>query len=375
MINKIKLILYICLLVIFNNSSISDEFKIKSNSINVTDEGNILNAIGDVEVESNNNLIISSERSILDKKKSLVISSGNVFLVDKTNNLKIKSDEMKFSRIDNKAVITGNSEIILEDNYTLSSDQVIYDKNINSVYSNDKSILLDKNGNKIEFSKFNLDLNKKKAKVFDLNLKDINKNNFILKEAFVDLKNGEIAGKDLKLFFDKYASKIMSFGRPTRDRLREQVEKAIDPLENFEIKDIGKVESIVLPGLQKPATLEEVNQKLARRIADPMEFAKGLVIRVLPHAEKHLIVKEFNRLASSFKFLLERGLACAVMPVSSYLDLLDKTKNLRNENPMIAQNLYLWEDEMGADLILQVTKENASIFKAIIINRPIDYLI
>ena len=66
-----------------------------------------------------------------------------------------------------------------------------------------KSILLDKNGNKIEFSKFNLDLNKKKAKVFDLNLKDINKNNFILKEAFVDLKNGEIAGKDLKLFFDK----------------------------------------------------------------------------------------------------------------------------------------------------------------------------
>ena len=164
MINKIKLILYICLLVIFNNSSISDEFKIKSNSINVTDEGNILNAIGDVEVESNNNLIISSERSILDKKKSLVISSGNVFLVDKTNNLKIKSDEMKFSRIDNKAVITGNSEIILEDNYTLSSDQVIYDKNINSVYSNDKSILLDKNGNKIEFSKFNLDLNKKKQK-------------------------------------------------------------------------------------------------------------------------------------------------------------------------------------------------------------------
>ena len=67
MINKIKLILYI-LFIIFNNSSISDEFKIKSNSINVTDEGNILNAIGDVEVESNNNLIISSERSILDKK-------------------------------------------------------------------------------------------------------------------------------------------------------------------------------------------------------------------------------------------------------------------------------------------------------------------
>ena len=99
MINKIKLILYIFLFIIFNNSSISDEFKVKSNSINVTDEGNIINAIGDVEVESNNNLIISSERSILNKKKSLVISSGNVFLIDKTNDLKIKSDEIKFNRI------------------------------------------------------------------------------------------------------------------------------------------------------------------------------------------------------------------------------------------------------------------------------------
>ena len=201
--NKIKLILYIFLFITFNNSSISDEFKVKSNSIKVTDEGNIINAIGDVEVESNNNLIISSDRSILDKKKSLVISSGNVFLIDKINDLKIKSDEIKFSRIENKAVITGNSQIIFEENYTLSSDKVIYDKNINSVYSNEKSILLDKNGNKIKFTKFNLDLDKKKAKVFDLNLTDINKNNFILKEAFVDLKNEEIAGKDLKLFFDK----------------------------------------------------------------------------------------------------------------------------------------------------------------------------
>ncbi len=201
--NKIKLILYIFIFLIFYNSSISDEFKVKSNSIEVTDQGNIINATGDVEVKSSNNLTILSEKSILDKKKSLVISSGNVFLIDETNNLKIKADEIKFSRNENKAIITGNSEIIFEDKYTLSSDEVIYDKKHNSVYSSKKSMLLDKNGNKIIFSKFNLDLNKKKAKVFNLNLTDIDKNNFILEEAFVDLENGEVAGKDLKLFFNK----------------------------------------------------------------------------------------------------------------------------------------------------------------------------
>ena len=120
--NKIKLILYIFIFLIFYNSSISDEFKVKSNSIEVTDQGNIINATGDVEVKSSNNLTILSEKSILDKKKSLVISSGNVFLIDETNNLKIKADEIKFSRNENKAIITGNSEIIFEDKYTLSSD-------------------------------------------------------------------------------------------------------------------------------------------------------------------------------------------------------------------------------------------------------------
>ena len=44
--NKIKLILYIFILLVFNNSSISDEFKVKSNSIKVTDQGNIINKLG-----------------------------------------------------------------------------------------------------------------------------------------------------------------------------------------------------------------------------------------------------------------------------------------------------------------------------------------
>ena len=124
-------------------------------------------------------------------------------MIDKTNNLKIKSDEINFSRIENKAIITGNSRRILEDKYTLSSNKVIYDKSLNSVYSNEKSMLIDGNGNEIKFSKFNLDLDKKKAKVFNLDLTDIDKNNFILNEAFIDLENNEVVGKDLKLFFDK----------------------------------------------------------------------------------------------------------------------------------------------------------------------------
>ena len=201
--NNFKLILYIFLFIILNNSSISDEFEVKSNLINVTEEGNIINASGEVEVKSNNNLIIRSDKSILDKKKSLLISSGNVFFIDKENNLEIKTDKVIFDRIENIATIQGTSEIFFKDKFKLSSTKVIYDKNNNVVYSNEKSALSDKKGNLMKFDKFELNLSEKKAKVYNLDLTDFENNKFLLNEAFINLDKEEIAGKDLKLLFNK----------------------------------------------------------------------------------------------------------------------------------------------------------------------------
>ena len=75
-----------------------------------------------------------------------------------------------------------------------------------------------------------------------------------------------------------YAAKVMSFGRPIRDRLKEQVETDINPLEDFEVKDLNSVESVLL-WFAKACHFKRCKAKLARRIDDPLEFAKGLVIR------------------------------------------------------------------------------------------------
>ncbi len=201
--NSFKFLVYIFMFVIFNNSSISDEFELKSNTINVSDGGNIVNASGKVEVKSNNNLTIKSDKSILDKKKSLLTSSGNVVLIDKENNLKIKSNKIIFNRLKNIIIIQGDSEIIFKDIYNLKSSEIIYNKKTNIIFSDKKSNLIDKYGNLIKFDKFELNLNKKLAKVFLLDLVDFEKNQFLLDEAYIDLEKEEIAGKDLKLFFDK----------------------------------------------------------------------------------------------------------------------------------------------------------------------------
>ena len=201
--NNFRSFLYIIIFILFTNSTISDEFEVKSNSIDVKDGGNIINAYGAVEVISNNNITIKSEKSILDKNKSLLISSGNVILLDEENNLKIKADEVIFDRENNKLTVQGKAIIIFEDDYILNSEKVVYDKKLNTIYSNENSILKDIIGNKTKFKKFNLDLNKKIAKVYELNFADVDNNKFLLNEAFIDLEKRKIAGKDLKLFFDK----------------------------------------------------------------------------------------------------------------------------------------------------------------------------
>ena len=201
--NNIKLIIYLFALICLTQSSISDEFEVKSNSIKVTDEGNLIDASGDVEVKSGEDIIIKSKKSILNKKKLLLISTGDVLFEDKKSNIKIKSDKIIFDRLENKLTVKGNAVVILDNNYTLNSSEVIYDKKKEIVFSNTNSTLFDNYGNTIKFSEFNLDLNSRVAKIFNINALDTDKNNFLLEEGFVDLRNERFAGKDLKLFFDK----------------------------------------------------------------------------------------------------------------------------------------------------------------------------
>ena len=95
---------------------------------------------------------------------------------------------------------------------------------------------------------------------------------------------------------NQFTNSVMSFGRPLRDRLLETMEKTINPLKDYEIRDYGSVRGVVVPGLVRTATREEVNKKLARRVGDSMEFAKGLVLRVYHTNHNQGVNKEFDRL-------------------------------------------------------------------------------
>ena len=103
---------------------------------------------------------------------------------------------------------------------------------------------------------------------------------------------------------DVYTSKIMSFTRPMRDNYKNYIINKKDTLNNYEIRDYGEIRGLVLPGLKRAASLEDVQSKKARRVGDKMEFARGVFLKVI--LNKDLYKQEFADLESCFGFLLEK---------------------------------------------------------------------
>jgi len=167
-----------------------------------------------------------------------------------------------------------------------------------------------------------------------------------------------------------YAESVMSFARPLRDRYEDYLENEFEPLANFEIRDFGPITGIVLPGLKRPATLEEVNQKMARRVGDELEYSKGILIRIISSMEAVDYETEFKNLESSFGFVLKKGIACLILPAQDADDILEKIDYLQTRHKLLAQNIFVWADRRAAGYALDASRANPEKIKAMLLSDP-----
>ncbi len=168
-----------------------------------------------------------------------------------------------------------------------------------------------------------------------------------------------------------YADSVMSFARPMRDRYEEYVKSKFEPLSKFEIRDRGEIRGLVLPGLKKPASLEDRKQKLARRVGDDLEYSEGMLIRILSSTEPEDYETEFAELESTFGFLLENGIACLVLPATSKEDVIEKITYLQTKHKLLAENIFAWGDQKAAGYLLEACRKHPEKFKAIFIGDPV----
>ena len=168
----------------------------------------------------------------------------------------------------------------------------------------------------------------------------------------------------------EYSSKIMSFTRPLRDMYKDFIYRKIEPLANFEIRDYDDIQGVVLPGLKKSASVEDVQKQKARRVGDGLEYAKGIFIKVIVQRNSDSYRQEFKDLETSFSFLLERGFACLVLPVVSSDDLVDKITRFQEQEGLLAKNLFGWADGKAATFLMQSCQTKPDCWKAIMLTDP-----
>ena len=93
--NKFIFFLAVCLFFNINCNDISEEeFIFESEVIEITNDGNKIQAKNGVRVFTENNIEITANESIYEKNKLILSLIGNINLIDKENNIKIKGEKI-----------------------------------------------------------------------------------------------------------------------------------------------------------------------------------------------------------------------------------------------------------------------------------------
>ena len=167
-----------------------------------------------------------------------------------------------------------------------------------------------------------------------------------------------------------YSKKILGYLRPVRDRVANYFHNQTNPLATYDIRDLGLIKSVVLPGLFRPATKYDVNQGSARRIGDKIEYSDCLFI-YLTHQKKSNGFKKLSiSLEKSFGFLASEGIASVLISASSQEALLAQINYLQSHYPNIANHIIIYGESSSASMVLHICQQNPGIVKACILQNP-----
>ena len=201
--NKTKTYLYIVLIffAFTGNLKAEKDFIFESNSLEIKEDGNLITAKNGVRITSQDGLIISSNNSKYFKIEKKLILVGDVKINDINRNLKINSNEIIYDKKTEKIISKDETFINIGNNFSIESSNIEYSRLKNIIRSNQKTVLTDNHNNKIETNSFIYLSKKKEFKSKNLLFTDKYLNRYISKDAFINLKNNEIAAKDIEVYF------------------------------------------------------------------------------------------------------------------------------------------------------------------------------
>ena len=195
-------ILFFLIFFLNFNFLLSDEFEFKASKIETTNNNNKIEGTGGVEVNDKKDLIITGQQFEYNKLNSILVVNDNVVIKDSLNNNLIKTEKIIFNKISN-IINTANKTIIeLDSGYLIESSSLIYDRNLNIITSDNKTFVTDPYENKLTMRAFQYSTINRMLSAQDVEITDIEKNYYNIKNIKYDFRNNEIIGQDLSLEFN-----------------------------------------------------------------------------------------------------------------------------------------------------------------------------
>ena len=200
---KNKFILYILLfLFCLNAKSYSNEVFFDSENIKIEQEGNMIFATKGFAKIPSKNVQIEGDKFIYNKLISELTIIDNVKFIDSKKKVYIESEKIIYNKINNTIYSKGKTFIKLEDKYKVNSSNILYDRNFMKISSKKHTTVTDNELNEFRFQEgFLFNLIKEIISSKKTNIIDMNNNYYFFENSKVDLKNNEIAGKEIKVDF------------------------------------------------------------------------------------------------------------------------------------------------------------------------------
>lgn len=203
---KFKLLILVLFFFFLIKLSYSNELSIESSNIKIFENGNLIKA-EDVEVDiPDKKLLIKSENSTLNKKQKFLTFSDNVKLYDSLNNIYVESKKLSYD--ENKNIIKSYGETLIQigQKYKINSSDLIYERNKLKIYSKKETTISDNQNNIYNFDKrILIDLKNEIVTAENATMMDYENNSYKFQNVKINLKNKNIAGKELEIdFVDNY---------------------------------------------------------------------------------------------------------------------------------------------------------------------------
>ena len=201
---KNKFIFFLVVYLFFNincHNVAAEEFIFESKVIEITNNGNKIQAKNGVKIFTKNNIEITADESTYEKIKLILSLRGNIKIIDQDNNIKISGEDITYYKNKEKIISKGSTDININGEYLINTSDIIYLKKENIIKSEKVATLKDNFENKFSTENFTYSVLDKIFKSKKINLLDSEKNNYSFKESMVNIKTKEVVGKDIEINF------------------------------------------------------------------------------------------------------------------------------------------------------------------------------